>query len=276
MNSSFGPDLTRILAAATENIRRTVAATVMPPVKIRIPPMDHLAAAIAPLQPALERLDAMMPANWQGSHLTYSEMIVLMQEGVPLAWVPPADVIRQLLTADDAASRAQVIDDCRPAILTSCKAVLAAVTDTWFHEQKVLIEECVHMAEHGMFSGAQALAANAWDTLIRGLAFANPGWLKPNGQWPGYAKVLENIPAVEDDDPTIRQFREAAAFLPFPRALEPFWPPAPVPEHFNRHATAHAAATTQYTPVNAVTGVMLAVSVLRDIDEMGYPVQLHA
>lgn len=188
MNSSFGPDLTRILAAATENIRRTVAATVMPPVEIRIPAMNHLAEAIAPLQPALERLDAMMPTNWQGSHLAYSEIIVLMQEGVPLAWVPPADVIRQLLTADDAASRAQVIDDCRPAILTSCKATLAAVTDARFSEQKALLEECVHMAEHGMFSGAQALAANVWDTLIRGLAFANPGWLKPNSQWPGYSR----------------------------------------------------------------------------------------
>ncbi|MBT2539651.1 hypothetical protein J7E99_02725 [Streptomyces sp. ISL-44] len=81
---------------------------------------------------------------------------------------------------------------------------------------------------------------------------------------------------MEDDDPTIRQFREVAAFLPFPKALESFWPPAPVPGHFNRHATAHAAAATQYTPVNAVTAVMLAVSVLRDIDDMGYPVQLHA
>ncbi|MFJ8650691.1 hypothetical protein ACIRNI_31880 [Streptomyces sp. NPDC093546] len=81
---------------------------------------------------------------------------------------------------------------------------------------------------------------------------------------------------MEDDDPTIRQFHEAAAFLPFPRALEPFWPSTPVPEHFNRHATAHAAANTQYTPVNAVTAVMLAISVLRDIDDMGYPVQLHA
>lgn len=48
MNSSFRPDLTRILAAATENIRRTVASTVMPPVAIRIPAMDHLAEAIAP------------------------------------------------------------------------------------------------------------------------------------------------------------------------------------------------------------------------------------
>jgi hypothetical protein len=238
--------------------------------------MDHLADAIAPLQPALERLDAMMPANWQGSHLAYSEMIVLMQEGIPLAWVPPADVIRQLLTADDTASRAQVIDDCRPAILTSCEAALAAVTDTRFSAQRALLEECVRMAEHGMFSGAQALAANVWDTLIRGLAFANSDWLKPNGQWPGYGKVLESIPAVEDDDPTIRQFREAAAFLPFPRALEAFWPPAPVPQNFNRHATAHAAAATQYTPVNAVSAVMLAVSVLRDIDDMGYPTQIHA
>ncbi|MFE2186595.1 hypothetical protein [Streptomyces sp. NPDC059455] len=217
----------------------------------------------------------MMPINWRGSRLADSEMIVLMQEGVPLAWVPPADVIQQLLTADDPASRAQVIDSCRPMILASCEAALASVTDTRFSAQKAPLEECVRMAEYGMFSGAQALAANAWDTLIRGLAFANPGWLKPSGQWPGYPKVLENIPAVGDDDPTIRQFREEA-FLPFPRALEAFWPPAPVPQNFNRHATAHAAATAQYTPVNAVTAVMLAVSVLRDINDMGYPIQMHA
>ncbi|GDY49069.1 hypothetical protein SANT12839_099510 [Streptomyces antimycoticus] len=276
MNNSFGPDLTGILAAATEDIRRTVAAAVVPPVEISIPAMDHLAEAIAPLQPALERLDAMMPANWRGSRLDYSEMIALMQEGVPLAWVPPADVIQQLLTADDPASRARVIDDCRPTILASCEAALASVTDTRFIAQRALLEECVRMAEHGMFSGAQALAANVWDTLIRGLAFANPEWLKPNGQWQGYPKVLENIPAVEDDDPTIRQFREAAAFLPFPQALKTFWPPTPVPQNFNRHATAHAAATTQYTPVNAVTAVMLAVSVLRDIDDMDHPIKMHA
>lgn len=276
MNNSFGPDLSRALAAATKGIQEAVAAAVVPPLEIRIPAFDRLAEVIAPLQPALERLDAMMPANWRGARLDYSDMIVLMKEGIPLVWVPPADVIRQLLAADDAAAREQVIDDCRPAILTSCKAALAAVTDTRFGEQATLLEECVHMADRGMFSGAQALAANVLDTLIRGLTYANPGWLKPNGQWPGYAKVLKNIPVVEDDDATIRQLREAAAFLPFPKALEPFWASDPVPETFNRHATAHAAAATQYTPVNAVTGIMLAVSVLRDIDDMGYPVRLHA
>ncbi|MFF0001643.1 hypothetical protein [Streptomyces avermitilis] len=80
---------------------------------------------------------------------------------------------------------------------------------------------------------------------------------------------------MEDADPTIRQFREATAFLPFPKVLEDFWPPAPVPQAFNRHATAHATAASQYTPANAVTAVMLAVSVLRDIDDMGHPMQIH-
>ncbi|GAB2622844.1 hypothetical protein GCM10027168_63540 [Streptomyces capparidis] len=274
--STFEQPLTEMLAAATENIRRAVAAAVVPTVKIRIPALENLnlAGAIAPLQPVLERLDAMMPANWQGSRLAYSQMIPLMQEGIPLAWVPPADVIRQLIAADDTASRAQVIDDCRPTILASCATALAAVADAQFTAQKALLEDCVHMAERGMFSGAQALAANVWDTLVRGLTLANPDWIEQEGRWPGYRKVLRSIPAVEDDS-TIRQFREAAAFLPFPKALEEFWPPAPVPRRFNRHATAHAAAATQYTSVNAVTAVMLAVSVLRDIDDMGYPMQMH-
>ncbi|MEW2490648.1 hypothetical protein [Streptomyces sp. NPDC048411] len=96
-------------------------------------------------------------------------------------------------------------------ILASCRATLTAVSDTQFSARKALLDECVHMAEHGMSCGAQALAANVWDTLIRGLAFATPDWLKPNGQW-GYRKFRQSIPAVEDDDPTMLQFRQASSY----------------------------------------------------------------
>ncbi|MFI1928412.1 hypothetical protein [Streptomyces sp. NPDC020377] len=276
MNNGFGPDLTRALTAATAGIQEAVAAVIVPPVKIRIPALDHLAEAIAPLQPMLERLDSMMPANWQGSHLAYSKMIVLMQEGFPLAWVPPANVIRQLLAAEDVASRARIIDDCRPTILASCQANLAAVTDPRFDAQRALLEECVQMTERGMSSGAQALAANVWDTLIRALAFANPAWLTDKGWWPGYAKIKQSVPTVDDDDATISQLRKAAVFLPFAKTLEEFRRQHPVPDSFNRHATAHAAGTVQYTAANAVIALMLAVSVLREIDDQGYIVQLHA
>ncbi|MFF0163899.1 hypothetical protein ACFYRY_41375 [Streptomyces sp. NPDC005263] len=48
------------------------------------------------------------------------------------------------------------------------------------------------------------------------------------------------------------------------------------PKGCNRHATAHAAGTVQCTAANAMIALMLAVNVLREIDDQGYPVQLHA
>ncbi|MGW3192730.1 hypothetical protein ACWDBT_33380 [Streptomyces ardesiacus] len=277
MTNGFDARLAEVLNAATQDIRRAVAVNFMPAPKVELPrPMlESLAKAVAPLQPVLERLDAMMPENWQGQRLAYKDMVRLMQEGIPLAWVPPADVIRQLLATGDTSSRAVVLDDCRPEILASCREALAAVTDARFSAQQTLLEECLRMTERGMFSGAQALAANVWDTLVRGLAFANPAWLTDKGWWPGYATIGKIVPTV-DDDATIGQFRKAAVFLPFAKTLEEFRRQHPVPEGFNRHATAHAAGTLQYTAANAVIALMLAISVLREIDDQAYPIQLHA
>ncbi|MXG29806.1 hypothetical protein [Streptomyces sp. YIM 132580] len=49
-----------------------------------------------------------------------------------------------------------------------------------------------------------------------------------------------------------------------------------MPVGFNRHATAHAAGTVQYTASNAMTALMLAVSVLREIEAQAYVVRIHA
>lgn len=278
MTNDFDAQLSRTLSAATENIRQAVAAALAPVPKVQLPPqiLEGLARAIAPLQPVLERLDRVMPENWQGQRLPYRDMILLMQEGVPLAWVPPAGVIKQLLAAEDAPERTKVINDCRPEILDACTETLEAVTDVRLTTQKALLAECVRMTEHGTFNGAQALAANVWDTLFRGLAFGNPAWLTDKERW-GYKKIQQRIPTFDvDKDGTIGQFRNAAVFLPFPKALEEFRYPQPVPDGFNRHATAHATGAIQYTPANATTALMLASSVLREIDDQELPLQLHA
>ena len=277
MANGFDARLAEVLRAATENIRKAVAANFVPSPRVQLPTpvLEGLAKALAPLQPALERLDAMMPENWRGQRLDYRDMVRLMQEGVPLAWVPPADVIRQLLAVGETSSRSKVIDACRPEILDSCSVVLAKVVDARFSTQRALLEECVQMIERGRFSGAQALAANVWDTLVRGLAYANSTWLTDQGWW-SYKKIIQSVPAVDDDDATIGQFRKAAVFLPFAKTLEEFRRPQPVPGDFNRHATAHATGAVQYTAANTVTALMLAVSVLREIDDQDYAVQLHA
>ncbi|MFI2764758.1 hypothetical protein ACH5A3_38945 [Streptomyces echinatus] len=279
MTYGFDAQLAEVLSAATENIRRTVAANLISAPKVELPKprlLEGLSTAVAPLQSVLERLDAMMPENWQGQRLAYKDMVRLMQEGVPLAWVPPADVIRHLLAAQDVACRVEILDDRRTEILASCSKVLDTVTDERFAAQRTLLEECVRMLEGGMFSGAQALAANVWDTLVRALAFANPAWLTDKGWWPGYSKISQRVPSVDIDEATIGQFRKAAVFLPFATTLEEFRGQDPVPDGFNRHATAHAAGAVQYTAANAVIALMLAVSVLREIDDQGYPVQLRA
>ncbi|WP_331763946.1 hypothetical protein [Streptomyces anthocyanicus] len=278
MTNDFDAQLSRTLSAATENIRRAVAASFTPAWKIQLAPhlLEGLAQAIAPLQPTLDRLDSMMPENWQGQRLPYKDMILLMQEGVPLAWVPPAGVIRQLLAAEDATERAEIIDDCRPEILDACTETLETVTDIRLTTQTALLAECVQMTERGMFNGAQALAANVWDTLFRGLAFGNSAWLTEKGWW-SYKRIQERIPSFDvGKDSTIGQFRKAAVFLPFPATLEEFRRPQPVPHAFNRHATAHATGAVQYSAANAMTALMLASSVLREIDDQEYSLEFHA
>ncbi|POG43093.1 hypothetical protein BV881_33760 [Streptomyces sp. ZL-24] len=278
MTNNFEARLTATLGAATENIRRTMAASIRPAPKVELPMSlrETLAKAVAPLLPVLERLDAMMPGNWRGQRLDYRDMVRLMQEGVPLAWVPPADVIRQLLAADGASSRSKVIDDCRPEILASCREALAEVTDQRLAAQRELLEECARAIKGGMFSSAQALAANVWDTLMRGIAFANPDLLTSKGTW-SYGHIKRNVPSVEaEEDATIGEFRRAVVFLPLAKTLEEFWHPRPVPPSFNRHATAHATGSVQYTASNAMTALMLAVSVLREIDDQAYVVRIHA
>ncbi|MFF2331699.1 MULTISPECIES: hypothetical protein [unclassified Streptomyces] len=278
MTNDFDARLAEILGAATENVRRTMAASIRPAPKVELPApvREALAKAIAPLQPVLERLNTMMPENWQGQRLDYRDMVRLMQEGVPLAWVPPADVIRLLLSADDASSRSKVIDDCRPEILISCREALSAVTDERLTAQRELLEECARAIENGTFSSAQALAANVWDNLMRGIAFANPDLLTSDGRW-SYGHIKRSAPSVEaEEDATIGEFRRAAIFLPLPKTLEQFFHPKPVPRSFNRHATAHATGTAQYTVPNAMTALMLAVSVLREIDDQAYVVRIHA
>ncbi|WP_157878467.1 hypothetical protein [Streptomyces chattanoogensis] len=60
-------------------------------------------------------------------------------------------------------------------------------------------------------------AANVWDTLVRGLAFANPAWLTDSGWW-SYKKTKQSASAVAvNDDATFGEFRAAVVFRPLPR-----------------------------------------------------------
>jgi hypothetical protein len=85
-----------------------------------------------------------------------------------------------------------------------------------------------------------------------------------------YHKVTTRITPVQNVA-TAAELRIACALTPALCALTDFTPgQGPVPAEFNRHATAHAADTAQYTRANAVTAVMLTTSFLRQAQESGW------
>ncbi|MFJ2950016.1 hypothetical protein ACIO8H_20625 [Streptomyces sp. NPDC087226] len=231
------------------------------------------------LGPSFERLRqaaaAGLPRNWSGLASRWNEMLhIMQQDGIPLAWVPPHEILEELLDASGSTARRIVLDENRSAIWDSCRVVLEEVERTEFEHQKRYLMECLAMVEDGYVSGAQSLAATVWDTTVRGFVRATPSLQTDRGQF-RYEVMLSGLPTLEED-PTVRHVRVLSFFAPFKMACTNFHGGTPVPGHFNRHATAHAAGQIQFTSVNATIAIMLAVSVLRGFEQDRFPVRIHA
>ncbi|MEU9654358.1 hypothetical protein AB0E00_36455 [Streptomyces sp. NPDC048110] len=221
-----------------------------------------LADTLTTVHRAIERV---FPGNWLGESLDYTEMVPVLEEGVPLAWVPSAPVIRRLLVATDGQARARVLEANTEEIVTACREALSAVTHPDLQQQTVLLGDCLTMIETNLSSGAQALAASVWDTVYRAVWRADPS-LKTAGFFK-YKDVAKKLPKVNLDDSTLLQFRQACVFAPFVRVCDDFYDSHPVPSAFNRHATTHATGAIQYSRANALTALMLAVSLVRELEQ---------
>ncbi|MEU8022671.1 hypothetical protein AB0B88_10660 [Micromonospora haikouensis] len=196
------------------------------------------------------------PANWHGTTgdgVKTMDLIELARAGWPSAWVPGPKVLRALALAAPA-ERGQVLCDHEKHVLDDCDAVLAEVVSGPSEVQAGLLRQAVAAARQGYHAPAQAMAASVIDTVIR----------ESVSPWRGYNDWLRLHP--DDDDFTIGQMRYMTTMAPVRPALERFFPEKgdPVPEAFNRHASTHAVGDVQYTRTNALVGVLLAVSIVRE------------
>jgi hypothetical protein len=230
-----------------------------------------LAEVVATAQGVIERE---VPSNWSRESFDYTAMPPVLEEGTPLAWVPSAPVIRELLNASDAQARARVLEVNAEEIVATCREALSAVSQQGLREQAALLGDCLTMVEADLSSGAQALAASVWDTVYRAVWRAEPS-LKTAGFFK-YKNVAKRHPKIDLDDSTLRQFRQACVFAPFVKASEDFYDSHPVPRAFNRHATVHAAGSSQYSRANALTALMLAVSLVRELEQGNLSFALHS
>ncbi|MEU2518869.1 hypothetical protein ABZ732_08795 [Streptomyces pseudogriseolus] len=215
-----------------------------------------------------ERLQELDPENWRGERLRRLDMLKVMEEGIPLVWTPPADVIRDLLDAPDAPARRKVLEQQAAAVVEHCRTVLTDVHRHDLTAEVGFLNDCLDSIDGGKDAAAQVLASSVLDTVLRAMVRADASL--QNGQGGFNFKVLAAQLPKATPDTLVGQFRAYCINTSIHRAYEPYFGP-PVPEEFNRHATAHAAGPTQITLANALAAMMLAVGLLRELEETQRP-----
>jgi len=199
--------------------------------------------------------------NWRSvSHLDLQYVEELLWDGIPLAIVPRASTVQALLDADNHAARRKLLASRWASITTDCLDALSGLQPTELTRMTI---KAVDALRDGHVEAAQALAANVIDTALRTELhqdFKKATWL--NKAKKGYQK------------PNVEQWAALAAwvFRPVWAAYREYYSKANLngaPRMFYRHASAHGVSRTVCNRPNAVTAVMLAVSVVWLVETYG-------
>jgi len=130
------PEVVASIAAATETAQKAAA---------------RAAAYMAPAVTAFSR------------HLAR----LLMDEGIPLAWVPERSLLVRILEAPDAASRRRIIGSQWERITGDCIRQLELPRSASFQRDAEFVLLAARALQAGHPAAAQAVAANTLDSLLR-------------------------------------------------------------------------------------------------------------
>jgi hypothetical protein len=184
---------------------------------------------------------------------------IAMEDGIPVIWVTPTEVVEKLVTVDSSDERLAILLDYRDQIVECCRTVLDEIDAAELYDVRVLAHQALQSLVAGTFGPAQAMSVTILDSLT--------AELKVN---------LNSEPAVRkkylfhSDDLTIHEviYRYTMApFIPFARPWHPL-SPLPKPTSLSRHVTIHQTDLEHYNPTNALVAVMLVTSVLRTCMEL--------
>ena len=175
----------------------------------------------------------------------------VLDDGIPLGWVPSGRAVQLLLDASDARARRRVISNNYRGILADCERVCATLPAprALFLADKIRRSIAALRGGHG--EAAQALATNVLDTLVeqhsRGALGVGSGALTN----PSYQVNLSR-----------KGWRLALSLRPLATVMSGKYGLDHREPGFRRNATTHAVTRHQYNRINSVIAIMLATSVL--------------
>lgn len=255
---SWTRDVGKIVSPAADQILKDFAKFVRPPLEQFAAFGKTYESTFKKLLPSFERiaeaLRRSMPSNWPERVGDADRIVDLMKRtGLPLAWVPRADIVEALVQAEDDDARFTILLEHRDEILEDIEGCLAEVDGVELRDERAAGERALAAFKDGHPEAAQALAAAAVTSAVE----------KQFGK-----KLAAVRKEYTDRDPmqaSIFRFSLVATLVMFAnQALALFEPHEDqIPARFNRHASLHRVSPIQYTEKNSLVGLMLVASLLR-------------
>lgn len=214
------------------------------------------------------------PKNWCGSGLRPEQIMpVAVDSGIPVVWVPPSPVLRELVAAAPA-DRMGVLMANEAEVLAHCQLLLDECSDPWVSEERTLVGRSLDAYQAGHHEAAMALAVAVgeplaqWASEPRVQMFessqAEQEWEKDREK-KKYVLAKEELAAAGPDALKSVKVQRYALIAPIPKFYTPFHgkPDEKIPDTLSRHATVHKPTIEHLSKENALLAVMLCVSLLR-------------
>lgn len=195
--------------------------------------------------------------NW--SALTQDEWILALQlmcadDGVPLAWTPPADIVKALVAAEDHNERNAVLLAHEVEIEAHARGLLAAASRPELDILKAAIGEAWNAWDAGLIVPAQAAAAVALGDILLQHGYREFG---------PFRIAWEPFRDTPPEDWKLTEIRTTALMCALSTAVQR--EDQVDLQGFNRHVSLHRVDPAQYSRVNALRGLMLVTAAVREL-----------
>lgn len=222
-------------------------------------------------------LEMSRPENWHGSGLTPDRILpIAVDDGIPVAWVPPTDVLKALVAAPRGQRHAVLLAHERE-VLADCRRRLLECDDPWLDDTTHLLTCAFGAFDGGHQEAAMALAVSVgeplalWASVPRVQGFdsklARDKWERDRKR-KKYRLASMELDRVVPDSPMHRyEVSRRALIGPLKTFFTEFRPGDPKPDLLSRHVVAHAPTRGHFSRTNTLIALMLATSIVREQQE---------
>jgi hypothetical protein len=245
INASFRSTTTPLLGQTASIVRRSFAQNTLDGLQPLFDALPHLA----------DLTRGVWPANLSRTQVDFDVdtlKMLMLDEGLPIAWVPRPETIGLVFVAESPAARRAVYGRRWRSVVNDCEELTDKMNSVATTRYIRFLQATIRSLREGHSESAQALAATVLDTAVA--EFFDKDTYK---QW------IWKKERIEPGELSVRKFFMICQLWGIHRR---FHDGDPIPGTFNRHGTVHAVSARQYSRLNAVLGLAHLTSFLWAID----------